>query len=284
MNGLEKVYASIIERASAPPDPHPGDFRSEDGIIYCGVCRKPRQKDQELLGTVHRVRVACQCEIDQQNREKEEEQIRRRKDSIAETMAILHEMGAADYPKGTFARNDGRSKKNSMNIARYASRFDQVYDQNIGLMLYGEAGSGKTFFAECIANALLDQGRFAWMTSIREIAGSLSANYGDNRPYLLRMVENVDLLILDDFGAERDTGYMIEQVYEIINTRYKAGRPLVVTTNLSPQQMAQESDIKAKRIYERVMEMCTPLLVEGHTRRKANASEKTAALKSILEA
>lgn len=284
MNGIDKIVANIIERASAPPELHPGDYRLDNGIIHCGVCHKPRQKDVELLGAVHRVKVICQCEIDAQAREKEEERIRERKNSIAESLATLHEIGAADYPKATFSKNDGRSQKNSLQIARYASRFDQVYEQNIGLMLYGEAGSGKTFFAECIANALLDSGRFAWMTSIREIAGSFSGNYGENRPHLLRMIEKVDLLILDDFGAERDTGYMIEQVYEIINTRYKAGRPLVVTTNISPKQMAQETDIKVKRIYERVMEMCTPLLVEGQTRRKANASEKTAALKSILEA
>ena len=75
---------------------------------------------------------------------------------------------------------------------------------------------------------------------------------------------------------------MLFQVFEIINTRYESGKPLVITTNLDPKCMAAEKDITARRVYERVMEMCAPIEVKGETRRKQIAARKMSDLKDIL--
>lgn len=282
MTQAGNIFAAVLAKAMLPPDPEPGDYE-KDGLLYCGKCHTARQKRLDILGGERVVPIACKCREEEQQREQEADRFQRRKQGIADAISDLVSLGAADRPSATFDQNDGRSQKNTDTLLRYVRKFEQVYADNIGLMLYGEAGNGKTFFAECIANALLEQGYFVWMSSIRAISGAMSGNYGENRAFLLRRIQQVDLLILDDFGAERDTSYMNEQVYDIINERYKAGKPLVVTTNLDPAAMSQEPNITARRIFERVMEMCTPLKVEGGTRRKQNAAGKMKALRGILD-
>lgn len=281
MNNINSMFESILSRCIHPPEPKPGDYK-EDGIIHCGVCHNPRQKWIEFAGNKQLVPIMCLCEQEADEQQRKADEFQRRKNRIADVTAVLVEMGAADRPVATFAQNDMHSEKNTKTLLRYVSKFDRIYKDNIGLMLYGEAGNGKTFFAECVANALTDAGYFAWMSSIRAISAAMSGNYGENRSYLMRRIQEVDLLILDDFGAERDTSFMNEQVYDVINERYKSGRPLMVTTNLDPSDMAKEQNITAKRIYERVMEMCTPLKIEGGTRRRGNAARKMADLKDIL--
>ncbi len=280
-NIFTKVLAQAVQ-AMTPPHTQPWDYQ-KDGLLYCGKCHTPMERRIDIFGKTNIVPILCQCRQQEDAQRQIKEAERTREQQVAAAITDLVNMGCADRPKATFDQNDGRSKKNTDTLLRYVRKFDQISADNIGLMLYGEAGNGKTFFAECVANALLEKGYFVWMTSIRAISGAISANYGENRAYLLRRIQAVDLLILDDFGAERDTSYMNEQVYDIINERYKAGMPLMVTTNLDPATMAQEPNITARRIYERVMEMCTPLRVEGGTRRSQNAAGKMKNLRSILD-
>ncbi len=225
----------------------------------------------------------CRCDEEAWERKKAEDALRAKKYEVEEDLSTLVSMAVADRPVASFFQNDRRSEKNPAALERYVRKFSRMREENIGLMLYGEAGCGKTFFAECIASALQEEGYYPWLTNLWALTAALSSKSIDQRAYLLRRIHRVDLLILDDFGAERDTRYMTEQVYEIINERYKAGRPLLVTTNLDPAVMAQEQHITARRIYERVMEMCAPVRIEGPTRRKTNAAGKMAALKGILE-
>lgn len=282
MTTAGNIFEQALAQAMTPLEMEPGDYK-RDGLIYCGKCNTPRQREIDFLDEKRIVTITCQCREKEAERKREAERFQQRKDYIADTITYLVSMGCADRPKATFDQNDGRSRKNTDTLLRYVRKFDQVSADNIGLMLYGEAGNGKTFFAECVANALLEKGHFVWMTNIRDISGAMSGNYGEYRAYLLRKIRTVDLLILDDFGAERDSSYMNEQVYDIINERYKAEKPMMVTTNLDPGEMAKEPNITARRIYERVLEMCTPLRVEGGTRRSQNAAGKMKTLRSILD-
>lgn len=278
-------FYSILEKIAQPPEPEPEDHRDGEGFLVCGKCGTRREMDIQIFPgkPPSRVPVMCQCRSEQYKREQEREKEQQRRMAMSEARETLIEIGAADVPEATFAMNDGRSQKNTDTLKRYVAKFETIKEQNIGLMLYGETGNGKTFFAECIANALWEQGYFVWMTSIRSISGAMSGNYGENRSILLRRIAQVDLLILDDFGAERDTSFMNEQVYDIINERYKAAAPLIITTNLNPKTMTEAATLTERRIYERVLEMCTPVQIEGKTRRKANAANKIATLKTILE-
>lgn len=92
----------------------------------------------------------------------------------------------------------------------------------------------------------------------------------------------VDLLIIDDLGVERNSEFALEQVYAVIDERYKANLPLIITTNLTPKQMRNTQDIAHSRIYSRVLEMCTPILLQGPDRRKSVSNGKRILAKEIL--
>lgn len=276
------LFEQVLGQSMAMPEPEPGDYVDSEGYRMCGKCHTRKEYEIDLLGAKRRVPVACKCAQEEMERKVKIEKFQKRKNEIADHIAILQDMGAAIVPGHTFAENDSMSRKNTDTMTGYADHFRAAIEKNIGLMLYGNPGAGKTFYAECIANQVLEDGLFAWMTTIKGITEAMKLDKGENRKVLLHYIRNVDLLILDDFGAERDTPYMAEQVLEIINARSMAKLPLIVTTNLEPSIMAQEKEITYRRIYERVFEMCGPVRIEGETRRAGIASRKIADLKEIL--
>ncbi len=99
--------------------------------------------------------------------------------------------------------------------------------------------------------------------------------------YIARLC-SFPLLILDDFGMERGTEYGLEQVYNVIDSRYRSGKPLIVTTNLTLEELQNPEDTAHARIYDRLTEMCTPVRITGENFRKAKAREKMERLKMLL--
>ena len=160
---------------------------------------------------------------------------------------------------------------------RYVANWKKMQEQNLGLLLWGKPGSGKTFAAGCIANALLDQEDFftttVKMTTFGTILNKLPALSGQDKEWYLSGFQTCDLLILDDFGMERQTEYAREQVFNIIDSRYLARRPLIVTTNLSVSELKHPRDIQEQRIFDRVLELCVPVCFDGGSLRQEKAKE-----------
>lgn len=165
---------------------------------------------------------------------------------------------------------------------RYVNSWQKVRDENIGLLLWGSVGTGKTFAAACIANALLDRGVAVRMTNFSSILAQMRSLYADGRAALLRELADIPLLIIDDLGIERGTEYALEQVYAVVDERYKAGRPLIVTTNLTISELRAAEDAAHARIYSRILEMCTPVNVAGADRRAALGQAKQNKAEKIL--
>ena len=90
-----------------------------------------------------------------------------------------------------------------------------------------------------------------------------------------------DLLILDDLGAERTTPFAQEFVYAVVDGRYNARKPMVVSTNLTRSELVHTPDITQQRIYNRVLEVCYPL--EFKTGRKRSTKERYAAMLEDIE-
>jgi len=90
----------------------------------------------------------------------------------------------------------------------------------------------------------------------------LTASFEGRNEYIARLCR-APLLILDDFGMERGTEYGLEQVYNVIDSRYRSRRPLIVTTNLSLQDLQHPQDTAHARIYDRLLEMCAPIRFSG---------------------
>ena len=179
----------------------------------------------------------------------------------------------------TFEKDNGKNPV--MKVARdYVSKWSDFASKNAGLVLWGDVGTGKTFFAACIANALVEQNVSVKMTNFSTILNDLFAE-SDKNKYLDRLSDH-SLLIIDDLGIERGTEYALEQVYNVIDTRYKSGKPLIITTNLTLDELKAPTDIPHKRIYDRVLGMCVPVMFNGVNFRKEEAAAKMEAAKKLF--
>ena len=218
-----------------------------------------------LFPTPRKVPILCQCESEklkeQEAREKEQhrrEYIERlRSDGISKAM----------YQDCRFSMCDNQDSDAFKKARSFSDSFEDKADKREGMMFYGGVGTGKTFLASCIANDLIDRGYVVVMNTIQDLAAEMQEDFGQNREYVLNRVRDCDLLILDDFGVERDTEYMAEQVNQIVNERYNAQKPLIVTTNLSPKFMRDSEGDPKRRSYDRLFEICQLVKMDGESRR-----------------
>lgn len=182
----------------------------------------------------------------------------------------------------TFDRDNGGTPQLEW-ARRYVDHWAEMRKENMGLLFWGPAGTGKTFAAACIANALVDREVGVRMITLGEALLNLFGMSGDERIGYLEGLTTCGLLILDDFGVERRTTYAREQVYEIINRRYLSGRPMIVTTNLTLEEL-KHGDRDDERIHDRVLERCVPVCFSGPSIRRENAARRLKRAKALLEA
>ena len=132
--------------------------------------------------------------------------------------------------------------------------------------MLGTVGTGKTYYTACIANALIDGGYSVKLTSLTALANQYAES--KEKQAFLKSLNQFDLIVFDDLGIERATSYMHEFVYSILNDRYAANLPMLITTNLTWEQLTKASEIEYQRIFDRVLEKCHPVQVSGTSRRK----------------
>lgn len=274
INPLVKAITPAMNRDNKEP----GDYEASDGLLVCGKCNTKKQTFFEVPGFLERRKVSCMClcEIQKQM------QIKAARD-LAEAEQRIKRMrlqGLADeqYRACTFAADDGTDARASQFCRRFVDNWEWIVEHHAGLLLWGDVGGGKTFFAACIANALIDKGIYAMMTTIPKLTAAMAADFGADRERIMQEIEQAPLLILDDVGTERNTSYGMEQAYEIINARYKSKKPLIVTTNLTMAALKETEEIDHRRLYDRIIEMCTPCKVSASGRRQAAARAKHEAM------
>ncbi len=281
--------APVIRKAEEANRPEPEDYVDSDGFLVCGKCHTRRQTEltipTDLSGSGASIKklVMTPCECRKKALMLEEE--RRKKQEEQERLAALRRQSLMtgklnDHTFEKFEVTD-ENRGTAKILKRYVERFDKMLAENQGLLFYGECSTGKTFAAACIANRLLDQGVSVVMTSFVDILALLQRD-PEEADGLMERMNRVKLLIIDDLGAERDTSYALEKVYSVIDSRYRQNRPLILTTNLSLDEMLNETDVRYRRIYERVFEMCYPVEFTGEWR-KATAYQKVNRMKKLLE-
>ena len=268
----------FLDRIQVQKEPRPEQYLGEDGLLYCGKCHTPVQCRITFEGKERIMPCICKCQKEERERQeqrmKEEEQllyVRRLK------AAGIQERHLQDW---TFA---SATDTPSIQMAkRYTENWKKVKAENLGLLLWGDVGTGKSFLAACIANALLEKGVPVLMTNFSKILNQMGAMYSDERYRYIASFNRFSLLIIDDLGIERNTEYALEQVYAVIDERYKTGFPLIITTNLTISQLRNPEDVAHARIYSRVLEMCTPVHVPGHDRRITIGKSKQELVKEVL--
>jgi DNA replication protein DnaC len=181
----------------------------------------------------------------------------------------------------TFANDDGQRPQLTAAMEAYVRNFTQLRKGGKGLLLYGNVGTGKTFAGGCIVNALEAQGHPCLMTSFSRLEKVLFDMKEGKRSFLDKLML-FDLVLFDDLGVERDTEYMTEQVTNILDSFYRAGIPMIITSNYGPKQLTAVEDIRKQRVYDRLLERCHPILVDGESRRKQQGRHDYAGMKQLL--
>lgn len=262
----------IVKKAAAHRED--GDYE-QNGLLYCGKCGTPKECRVNFGGAVRIMGCLCDC----RNKSYEADLERQRQEEERLKIDSLRLTGIADRGLRNCRFENASGSALIEKCLRYVEWWDMVKAKNVGMLFWGDMGGGKTYAAACIANELIDRGVPVLITSFPRI---LAAGFAE-REELLQKISKFSLLVLDDLGAERDTRAALETVYTVIDERYKSGKPLILTTNLHLEEIRDPKDMGRKRIYDRVLEMCTPILVQKARYRAEEASRKMRIARELFE-
>ena len=266
MIDIEKLSNSV---------PAGAGYVGQDGLLHCQKCGGHLETfiSVPLVGD-RKVRCICECmaaerdAFEEQKKQEERERNRRVCFNGSKMMNCTFE----------------KSNKTEllMMAENYAKNFSQFRKDGKGLLLYGTVGTGKSHMAACIANRLIDEGHRVLMTNFATMVNVLQSSF-DGRQEYIDSLNRYALLILDDLGAERKSEYMQEQVFNIIDARYRSGIPMIITTNLTAEEMKKPTDLGNSRIYDRILERCHPVEVQGQSIRRQNLKDDFRQMQLLLK-
>lgn len=270
MKILESQPEGLFQNPSLKADTY---LDETTNLLYCKKCRTPRQKRFEVCGRIFTPLCLCACLA--QAEEAREAEVKRREflDRVAKNRSLG--LPEPELRKHTF-QNDLGFNPEQMALARaYVENWEENEMLGKGLLLWGNVGTGKSYLAGCIANALLDRGVAVLMTNFSRLLNRLTDfSAGDKNAYI-QSLNAYRLLIVDDLGVERGSDFVKEQVFQIVDSRYRTGLPMIVTTNLPLGALKNPRDLAYARIYDRLLERCTPILVnEGNIRKTLAGQQK----------
>ena len=273
---MEEAIENLIESISQRVPKADSEYIGEDGLLHCAKCHHKTETiiKHPFTGEDRKVRCICKCRTemdDFKDRQKQEELERKKRICFAESNMF----------NWTFANDDGKNEKLSNAMKKYVENFPDFKKDGKGLLLYGTVGTGKTYYSACIANALIEEGYNVFMTNFTRILNILMDKNIDKQKYIDGM-NRYTLLIIDDLGAERSTEYAQEQVFNIIDARYRSGLPMIITTNLTADELRKPQEVGYARIYDRIIERCFPIAVMGESRRNKEGKDSFADIKEKL--
>ncbi|OJF72166.1 nucleoside triphosphate hydrolase [Streptococcus bovimastitidis] len=267
---MKEMAEILIEGVRYSFDPETEYMK--DGHAYCKTCHERKDGEvKSLMDMKFIFKNNCKCD-----RERFEKQKQREKEQEIERLKRSCFISMSQWAY-TFDNYKGEKDKSYIIAKNYVKEYEQMKKENIGLLFCGTVGSGKTYLACCIANALIEE--YMIRVKIRNFAQIINdlqkSGFDLDKNEYIESLTNVSVLILDDLGIERDTSYAKEQVYNIVNSRYLKQKPTIFTTNL-PYEKIQNSDdgVEYERIYSRIIEMCIPVKVMGEDFRKRLQKEK----------
>ena len=149
-------------------------------------------------------------------------------------------------------------------IRRFVRTIDENVDKGHGLWFYGDVGTGKTSLAMLVSKAALEAGRSVAIYSVPHLLADIKETYDDDSPRsyadLFRRLCEVDLLHLDDLGAEKPTEWVLEQLYSIVNERWQNERSIVVTSNPRPDELRSQIGRRTVSRLQEIAEIQIPMM------------------------
>lgn len=270
---------TINQLSQSVPEPVEETYTADDGLLRCKKCDGKRETIITLFNKERKVRCICDCQKEALEAEEEARKNEERQRRIAE----LRKTGFTDKQlmEWTFYNDDGSQPKAIKAARNYVENFDKLKKEGKGLLLYGNVGTGKTYIAACIANALVDKGVPVLMTNFARIANKLQESFSGRQAYLDNL-NRFDLLVIDDLAAERKTEYMQEIVFNVVDARYRSGLPMIITTNLEIEAFRSPESAAESRVFDRILENCFPIQVKGKSQRRKKSKSDFEDMKELL--
>lgn len=278
MNGA--IYDVFAETSTKAGNIHEGKYiyTGSDGLIRCKLCGRKLETilhfNSPALKHMDGMKVNCICLCDKERIEKAHKEMQALEKQSESPLRRAECFKSKEMQEMTFDKDDSASTKASRTVRKYANDYETgvLLGKIKWLFIYGGFGTGKSFYAACIANALIDKGYTVRMGTGADFEAEIFGAQDKAAAY--QKLLDYDLLILDDFASERKSDYMLEVLYNIANDRYNARKPMIFTSNMTTEETVNPTDPRIRRIMSRVWEIGFPIELDGQDRRKANAAWK----------
>jgi DNA replication protein DnaC len=197
---------------------------------------------------------------------------RSRAKGLASTIPARYRGVSFDRPPLSDMARQPESRHVVAAVREYADNVEERLDEGASLWLTGAVGTGKTSLAMAVSAAAAQAGRSVAIYSLPRLLARIRRTYDgdagqDSYLAFFERLTSVDLLHIDDLGAEKRSDWVLEQLYAIVDERYGAERSMVVTTNLEETELEEQI---GQRTVSRLVEMCGalgPLGLQGRDNR-----------------
>lgn len=273
---FNNAFNAIKEQAQNANPIKNGDYY-QNGLLYCGKCHTPKQamiRQPRIKGFEQGYKpmpIICECRAAELETERKKQEAYQRR---LYRYQVLGKIGATH----TFEADDKGDEYATKVCKGYAAAFRESPENEPhrtpadGLLLCGNTGTGKTFLCHAILNAVADKGYTIMAATVGQFERKL---WNGDKAEIFSRVESVDLLLLDDLGAERASQYTQQIVYDLLDTRVSARKPMLITTNMTKTQILTPDNDESRRILSRVHGAVSILPLNGKDRRFENLSRNS---------
>ncbi|HET9676062.1 MAG TPA: ATP-binding protein [Solirubrobacterales bacterium] len=203
----------------------------------------------------------CECRAERMNRG--------RSRGISSVIPPRYRGESFDRPPVSDMARDLQTKIAVNEVRAFVDNLDERLREGRGLWLFGDTGTGKTTLAMLISKAALEAGKTVAIYSLPKLLARIRRTYdsepgGDSYLSFFERLTSVDLLHIDDLGAEKRSDWVLEQLYALVNERYEAQRSILITTNLPHTELEEQI---GSRTVSRLTQICDEVEVRGEDRR-----------------
>jgi len=203
----------------------------------------------------------CECRAERMNKG--------RSRGISSVIPPRYRGVSFDRPPVSDMVRDLQTKIAVNEVKAFVDELDARLQEGRGLWLFGDTGTGKTTLAMLISKAALEAGKTVAIYSLPKLLARIRRTYdsepgGDSYLSFFERLTSVDLLHIDDLGAEKRSDWVLEQLYALVNERYEAQRSILITTNLPHPELEEQI---GSRTVSRLTQICDEVEVRGEDRR-----------------